>query len=196
MGVGGEISARSAAVSSEGLWARAKGSSWSARSIGSTVRSARCAASSVNQEPTTGPKRPSRTLLVITYDEWGGFFDHVPPPVRPPAPADQALGNDGRLGFRIPTIVISPQARKKHVASAELDHSSILKLIEWRWSLAPLTNRDAEAANLAEILGFGRAQPRAPRYRVKDAGFPTLCPPTGIDKWQVLLDLALGMGWR
>ena len=136
-----------------------------------------------------------RTVLVITYDEWGGFFDHVPPPVRPAAPADAALGNDGRLGFRIPTLVISPQARKKSVASAELDHSSILKLVEWRWGLAPLTNRDADATNLAEVFAFGRAQPRAPRYRVRDAGFPTLCAPTGIDKWEVLRELALGLGW-
>ena len=51
---------------------------------------------------TTGPAW-SRTALVINYDEWGGFFDHVPPPTRPAAAADAAAGNaDGRLGFRVP----------------------------------------------------------------------------------------------
>jgi phospholipase C len=48
------------------------------------------------------------TVLIINFDEWGGFFDHVPPPIVQVEPAEQALGNDGRLGFRVPCLVISP----------------------------------------------------------------------------------------
>jgi phospholipase C len=137
-----------------------------------------------------------RTLFVITYDEWGGFFDHVPPPTRPIPDADVAAGNlDGRLGFRVPTIVISPFAQKKAVSNVELEHTSILKFIEWRWGLDPLTIRDATATNLADILEFGRAQPRAPRYRVRDGGVPTVCLPAELDKWATLLEIARGAGW-
>jgi phospholipase C len=57
---------------------------------------------------TSGPKWP-HTLLVVNYDEWGGFYDHVPPPTAPIPEADQLAGNqDGRLGFRTPAVIISP----------------------------------------------------------------------------------------
>lgn len=49
------------------------------------------------------------TLLVILYDEWGGFFDHVAPIARPISSNEQALGNDGRLGFRVPLVLIGPR---------------------------------------------------------------------------------------
>lgn len=61
---------------------------------------------------TTSPLWPN-TVLVVTYDEWGGFYDHVPPPLAPLPTADQAAGNqDGRLGFRVPSLIISPFARR------------------------------------------------------------------------------------
>ena len=83
------------------------------------------------------------TVLVINFDEWGGFFDHVPPPTAPIPPADQAAGNqDGRLGFRTPCLIVSPFARREFVSHQLLDHTSVLKMIEWRWGLAPLTVRD------------------------------------------------------
>ncbi|MGH8528605.1 MAG: alkaline phosphatase family protein, partial [Nevskiales bacterium] len=52
-----------------------------------------------------------RTLLVINYDEWGGFFDHVVPPLRPVSAAESTLGNDGRLGFRVPLALLGPRVR-------------------------------------------------------------------------------------
>jgi phospholipase C len=106
----------------------------------------------------------ARTMLVITYDEWGGFFDHVVPPVGPdPNPE---LGA-GLRGFRVPCVVVSPRARRSHVAHDLYDHTSVLKLIEWRFGLAPLTVRDAAANNLAEVLDFSRPpQLSAPRYNV------------------------------
>src|SRR6185503_19568334 len=88
---------------------------------------------------TTGPAWRN-TVFVINYDEWGGFFDHVPPDTTPIPVADQLAGNrDGRRGFRTPCLVISPFARRDTISSAVLDHTSILKMIEWRWSLDPLT---------------------------------------------------------
>ena len=96
---------------------------------------------------TTGPAW-SRTVLVINYDEWGGFFDHVPPPTAPVPAADEAIRagtEDGLLGFRTPCFLISPYAQRASVSHVVFDHTSILKMIEWRWGLQPLTVRDAAA---------------------------------------------------
>ena len=108
-----------------------------------------------------------RTVLVINYDEWGGFFDHVPPPVGPDPRPDLGSDGTGRRGFRVPCIVISPRARRGAVASSLYDHTSVLKMIEWRHGLEPLTVRDAAANNLAEVLDFD-SKPKldAPRYNV------------------------------
>ena len=102
-----------------------------------------------------------RTLLVITYDEWGGFFDHVPPPSAPDVDPAYSL-----RGFRVPCLLISPFARRRYVAHATYDHASILRLIEWRWGLEPLSVRDARAKNLASALDFSRRDLRAPRFAV------------------------------
>jgi phospholipase C len=112
----------------------------------------------------TSPNWP-RTLFVINYDEWGGFFDHVPPPEGPDPRPD--LGT-GLRGFRVPCLLISPRARRGAVAHEVYDHASVLKAIEWRWDLEPLSVRDAAARNIAEVLDFD-APPdvRAPRYGAK-----------------------------
>lgn len=136
-----------------------------------------------------------RTVLVITYDEWGGFFDHVPPPTGPIPPIEQTLGSDGLLGFRVPTVVVSPFSAKRQVAHAVLDHTSILKMVEWRWGLPSLTSRDAAAVNLAEVLDFSQhPRPRAPRYPVPEARIPTLCL-EGFDKWEMVAALARAWRW-
>ncbi len=108
------------------------------------------------------------TVLVINFDEWGGFFDHVPPPVAPIPPADQAAGNaDGRRGFRTPAVLISPFAPRTHTSHVLYDHTSVLRMIEWRWGLDPLTVRDATANNLADELDFTQVDPApAPVYSV------------------------------
>ncbi len=117
------------------------------------------------------------TVLVINYDEWGGFYDHVPPPERPIPPADLAAGaTDGLLGFRTPAVVISPWAPEGTVSHAELDHTSVLKMIETRWNLAPLTVRDAGARDLADVLDFGRRSTApAPAFQVPDGPFGAAC---------------------
>ncbi len=145
---------------------------------------------------TTSPDWP-HTVLVITFDEWGGFFDHVPPPLRPIPPSDQALGDDGRLGFRVPCVVVSPFAAAR-ISDLELDHCSILRMIEWRWSLPPMTVRDATANNLAEVLDFTQNRLEARQFSVPTGPFGAPCP--GIsgegDTWTDLLALAIGLGWQ
>jgi phospholipase C len=102
----------------------------------------------------------SSTVLIITYDEWGGFFDHVLPPRRPDdveTPGDDPANPDhSQAGFRVPTFIVSPFARRRGVATRPFDHSSILKLVEWRFGLKPLTRRDRAANNPAGILDFSR----------------------------------------
>jgi len=111
---------------------------------------------------TTSPKW-NHTVLVINFDEWGGFFDHVTPPTLPDVDPRFAL-----CGFRVPALVISPLARRGHVASDVYDHTSVLKMIEWRWGLAPLSARDAAANNLAGALDFSSGNLSAPDYSVPE----------------------------
>jgi phospholipase C len=118
-----------------------------------------------------------RTVFVINYDEWGGFFDHVPPPIRPVSPDDVTAGNtDGRLGFRTPLLVFSPFARRKYVAHEVYDHTSILKMVEERWGLAPLSARDASANSLANVLDFTQKARVAPQYPVPPITAGAACP--------------------
>ncbi len=104
----------------------------------------------------------SKTVLVINRDEWGGFFDHVVPPrvIAPNNVDTDLVDGQALLGCRVPTLIVSPFARgnpaKPTINSLLYDHTSVLKLIEWRWDLEPLTARDAsdEIANLALALNF------------------------------------------
>jgi phospholipase C len=143
----------------------------------------------------------SKTVLVINYDEWGGFYDHVAPRTAPIPPADAVAGNqDGLRGFRVPCLVIAPWARRGFVAADEYDHTSILKMIEWRWNLQPLTVRDDAARNLAEILDFSQQQLSAPIYPVPFGPFGTPCPSSSPrvqqeDKWLQLQSIAQSYGW-
>ncbi|MDQ3880413.1 MAG: alkaline phosphatase family protein [Chloroflexota bacterium] len=93
------------------------------------------------------------SVFIITYDDWGGWFDHVVPP---------RVDADG-YGLRVPAIVISPYARSGSVDSTTYDHTSILRFIEDNWSLQPLTARDATANSIGNALNL--SQPAAaPRY--------------------------------
>ncbi len=86
------------------------------------------------------------TAIIITYDEHGGFWDHVPPPV---------VDRWGP-GIRVPTLVISPFAKRNFVDHHRYDTTSILALIESRWRLAPLSDRDAAAENMANAFESAR----------------------------------------
>jgi acid phosphatase len=84
------------------------------------------------------------TAIIITYDENGGFWDHVAPPA----------GDQWGPGTRVPTLVVSPFAKRGFVDQTVYDTASILALIEHRWSLAPLGTRDAAAADLSNAFDF------------------------------------------
>jgi phospholipase C len=104
----------------------------------------------------------AKTLLIWTYDEHGGYYDHVPPPraIRPDnIPPDIHVPPDlpgayDRYGFRVPTVIVSPYARPNYVSHVVHDHTSVLKLIETKWNLGALTFRDANADNLLDSVDF------------------------------------------
>jgi phospholipase C len=139
------------------------------------------------------------TVLVINYDEWGGFFEHVPPTAAPIPAVDAALGSDGLRGFRVPALVISPWSRRATVAHGLYDHTSVLKMIEWRWSLRPLTVRDSAANNLAEVLDFAHPDLTAPLFAVPAGPFGGPCPLTtpaaAIENSQIALQMAADFGF-
>jgi phospholipase C len=138
-----------------------------------------------------------RTLLVINYDEWGGFFEHVPPQAAPITDATRAAGDkDGLRGFRVPCLVISPFAARRFVAHNLFDHTSVLRFIEWRWGLEPLTVRDAAANNLADVLNFRRRHRRAPEYAVPAGPFGAPCPSSELNPWIIVRDLARAAGFQ
>jgi len=91
------------------------------------------------------------TAIFLTWDDYGGWFDHVAPP---------QLDSYG-LGFRVPCLVISPYAKEGFIDHTQSDHTSLLKFIETTYGLSPLTQRDANANNMLNAFNFNQ-QPRDP----------------------------------
>ena len=138
----------------------------------------------------------AHTVLVINFDEWGGFFDHVPPDVTAISDLERAAGNaDGRRGFRTPALVVSPFARREYVSHRVFDHSSILRMIEWRWGLDALTVRDQTANNLAEVLDFRHPRLHAPQYLVPPV-VGQACPSTASVIASADVSRARSLRWR
>jgi len=99
----------------------------------------------------------SRCLLVITYDEHGGFFDHVPPPTTTDERADFR-----QLGFRVPSLVIGPGVRRGQVVSTTFEHASVIATVTRRFGLTPLNDRVSATADLSSCLDpqwLGNPQP-------------------------------------
>ncbi|MEA2512805.1 MAG: hypothetical protein QOJ59_2292 [Thermomicrobiales bacterium] len=92
----------------------------------------------------------STSAFMWTYDDWGGWYDHVPPP---------AVDQFG-YGFRVPALLVSPYAKQGYVESTTLDFTSILKFIEENFHLQPLAERDAAATSIASAFDF--TQPARP----------------------------------
>jgi phospholipase C len=97
-----------------------------------------------------------KTALFFTYDEGGGFADHVPPPnqacvARPDNPKDQEFFE---LGVRIPLVAISPWARRHYVSHVQSEHTSITRFIELVFGLPALTKRDANSDALLDLFDF------------------------------------------
>jgi phospholipase C len=100
-----------------------------------------------------------RTLLIYTYDEHGGYYDHVPPPAAPKpdeiAPELQPGDPPGEYdtyGVRVPAVVVSPFSKPGGATDVVHDHTSILATIESKWNLPALTNRDANAETVMDFL--------------------------------------------
>ncbi len=101
-----------------------------------------------------------QTVLIITYDEHGGYYDHVPPPVAlapddvPPVvgPGESTYDGFTRYGFRVPSVVLSAYAKPHHVSHTVYDHTSILAFVERKWNLPAMTLRDANANDLSDFF--------------------------------------------
>lgn len=97
-----------------------------------------------------GPQWNS-TAVFITWDDFGGFYDHVPPP---------QVDNFG-FGPRVPLLVVSPYAKPGNISHTVYEFSSLLTFVETRWNLPALTDRDSFANDLFDTFDFGQ-QPLAP----------------------------------
>jgi phospholipase C len=127
----------------------------------------------------SGPEWNS-TLLIITYDEHGGCYDHVPPPWGA-SPPDRTPGEFGfdftRFGVRVPTVLVSPRIPAGTVfrvpaGTTPLDHTTVLATVEHRFRLPALTARDAAAPDVAPALSLP-----APRTDDPLAGVSAPPPP-------------------
>ena len=101
----------------------------------------------------------SRCLFVVTYDEHGGFYDHVAPPKVEDDFAEQGFA---QLGFRVPSVVMGPYVKQGLVSDTLYDHTSVLAFVERLYGLEPLTSRDAAANDLSDLLDEDRIRARAP----------------------------------
>lgn len=106
------------------------------------------------------PEVWAKTVFVLTYDENGGWFDHVAPPVAPPGtPGEYVDGHPIGMGFRVPTLVASPYSRGGRVDGTVFDHTSVLRLLETRFGVeVPNISawRREAAGDLSTVLDFAR----------------------------------------
>lgn len=123
----------------------------------------------------------NKTALIFVYDEHGGYYDHVPPPVAlapdnitPVVPAGEFIF-DGyhRYGFRVPALMVSPYAKPgRYVSHVLHDHTSVLAFLQRKWNLPALTWRDANANDMTDFLDMEAMAQKRPTFPV----FPKLKP--------------------
>lgn len=107
------------------------------------------------------------SAFFITYDDWGGWYDHVLPP----------QVDERGYGFRVPALLVSPYARMGHIDHTLLDHTSILKFIEENWNIPSLAERDAKANNLTPAFDFSmKPRPAALVSATREAPKPRIEP--------------------
>jgi len=101
------------------------------------------------------------TVLIVNYDEHGGYYDHVPPPVAlapdsipPILTATDVPGDFTRYGFRVPLFVVSPWAKPRYASRVVQDHTSVLAFVERKWNLPAMTLRDANAHPMTDYFNF------------------------------------------
>lgn len=112
-----------------------------------------------------------KSAFLLTYDDWGGWYDHVPPP------QVDAYG----YGMRVPAILVSAYAKQGYVDSTVLDYTSILKFIQENWDIEPLAERDANATSFKNAFDFTQP-PRERRFvpLERDDGTPKPQPKRGV----------------
>ena len=108
----------------------------------------------------------SSSAFMWTYDDWGGWFDHVRPP---------RVDKFG-YGFRAPALLVSPYARRGQVNHDTLDFTSQLKFVEENWGLKPLASRDRKASSFMSAFDF-KAPPREPEFVQATRGTPKKAEP-------------------
>jgi phospholipase C len=114
----------------------------------------------------------ARCMLIVTYDEHGGYYDHVPPPpalppdLIPPIvePGEQPYNGFAQFGMRVPSVVVSPYARRGWVTHTVHDHTSIIATIHRKWNLPALTFRDANANDLTDFLDLSALAAGTPTF--------------------------------
>lgn len=94
-----------------------------------------------------------KSAFMWAYDDWGGWYDHVPPP----------QVDEYGYGFRVPALLVSAYARQGYIDSTTLDYASILRFIEDNWSIEPLSTRDADANSIVNAFDFSKP-PRPPEF--------------------------------
>jgi len=103
----------------------------------------------------------NNSLLLVTYDEHGGFYDHVAPPATV-SPGDKISDNNNnhynfdftQLGIRVPAVVVSPLIARNTIDHTLYDHSSVLATVESMFGINPLTNRDGQANTFKHLLSL------------------------------------------
>ena len=114
----------------------------------------------------------ARTVLIITWDEHGGYYDHVPPPPAPVPdsiapvvePGESTYDGFGRYGIRVPGLVVSAFGKRDYVSHVVYDHTSILALAERKWNLPAMTYRDANANDLTDMLDLAALASGSPTF--------------------------------
>lgn len=101
------------------------------------------------------------SAFILSFDEGGGLYDHVVPPsavkpdnIAPMLKSTDIVADFNQMGFRVPFILVSPWAKPHYVSHTNMEFGSILKLIETRFGMNPLTARDANAPDMNEFFDF------------------------------------------
>jgi phospholipase C len=118
----------------------------------------------------------NKTLFIITYDEHGGFFDHVAPPAAP-----DFDGEFAQYGFRVPAFVIGPTVKKGYVSKTVYDHASVGATLRTRFDIRDLTKRMEQAADLSDCIDPVKVKAPAP-------------PPSGMPQVAMTVQAALSRG--
>ena len=116
------------------------------------------------------------TLMIITHDEHGGCYDHVPPGAATPPDPGAPVGQDGfrfdRLGFRVPMIMVSAHIKPHTIVNNPYQHTSFLKTMERKWALKNFTGRDESATEFTEVFTSDSARDVSEWPVIPDPVFP------------------------